>query len=276
MAQKILIVNADDYGRTPGVSKGIREAHQRGIVTSTTAMMNRPGIAEELRLAAEETPDLGIGVHLVLTSGAPLLPPERVRSITGDAAEFPNPRDLARRIAQIDRDEVAAEWDAQIQAFRRATGREPDHLDSHHHTSYFTEPLFRLFLDAARRCGCAVRVPFPTQSGRCDGLPGEFDGAAREFLPRLVRSGAVRRPDWFVGTFYDEDATYEHLVRILDQLGPGVSELMCHPGYADPALIAGSAYNRPREREIAILGDPTVRELLALRGIELISFSSLP
>jgi predicted glycoside hydrolase/deacetylase ChbG (UPF0249 family) len=69
-----LIVNADDYGRTPGVSRGIREAHRRGIVTSTTCMMNMPAVVDDIALALEETPRLGLGVHLVLTSGRPLLP----------------------------------------------------------------------------------------------------------------------------------------------------------------------------------------------------------
>ncbi len=69
-----LIVNADDYGLTAGVSAGIREAHQSGIVTSTTAMMNLPGVVEDLRLALETCPGLGLGAHLVLTAGGPLRP----------------------------------------------------------------------------------------------------------------------------------------------------------------------------------------------------------
>ena len=86
-----LIVNADDYGRTPGVSRGIRQAHLRGIVTSTTAMMNMPAIEEDLQAALEETPELGLGVHLVLTCGAPLSPSGRVSTIAGGMRRFPGP-----------------------------------------------------------------------------------------------------------------------------------------------------------------------------------------
>ena len=67
-----LIVNADDYGHTSGISSGIREAHLNGIVTSTSAMMNRPFAPQALLDAAQFCPNLGLGVHLVLTSGRPL------------------------------------------------------------------------------------------------------------------------------------------------------------------------------------------------------------
>ena len=69
---KRLIVNADDYGHSPGICLGIREAHLQGIVTSTSAMMNRPLTAAELTVAARACPNLGIGVHLVLTTGKPV------------------------------------------------------------------------------------------------------------------------------------------------------------------------------------------------------------
>ncbi|HCS39550.1 MAG TPA: hypothetical protein DIW44_08195 [Anaerolineaceae bacterium] len=75
---KRLIVNADDYGHTHGVSQGIRLAHLRGIVTSTTAMMNYRGAEDDLRKATHECPRLGLGLHLVLTSGNPVLPVEKV------------------------------------------------------------------------------------------------------------------------------------------------------------------------------------------------------
>ena len=75
---KRLIVNADDYGRTRGVSAGIREAHLHGIVTSTTAMMNFPGVQADLARACDDCPQLGLGVHLVLTAGRPLRPAENV------------------------------------------------------------------------------------------------------------------------------------------------------------------------------------------------------
>jgi predicted glycoside hydrolase/deacetylase ChbG (UPF0249 family) len=273
---KHLIVNADDYGRTPGVSRGIRRAYAQGIVTSTTALMNMPGIEADLQTAMQETPDLGLGVHLVLTCGTPLLPAAQVESITGKRETFPTLEDFIGILPGVDPEQAAAEWDLQIRKFVSLAGRNPDHLDSHHHATFFTEDLFLQFLRLARRYDCAIRVPFPCPSGDCDGLPQEFCGAVREFVPRLTREYKTVKPDRFIGTFYDEQATAEQLLSIIGRLEPGVSELMCHPGYADQALLEGSAYNRPREREMAILSDDSVRRALAERGVRLINFSGLP
>jgi predicted glycoside hydrolase/deacetylase ChbG (UPF0249 family) len=273
---KYLIVNADDYGRTPGVSKGIRIAHRDGIVTSTTALMNMPGIEEDLRDAMKEAPDLGLGVHLVLTSGAPLLPSSALESLTGGREKFPLLDEFIRNRNGVNPEQAAAEWDAQIRKFLSITGRNPDHLDSHHHATYFSEPLFMKFLNLARKYACPIRIPFPCQSGYCDGLPDELSGPVRDFVPRLTRQCKVGKPDWFIGTFYDEQATYEQLLQIIDQIDPGVSELMCHPGYADQELLDGSAYSKPREREIEILTMDAVRLRLADRGVRLINFSNLP
>jgi hypothetical protein len=273
--KKYLIINADDYGRTPGVSRGILKAHRDGIVTSTTALMNMPGIEEELRTAMSEEPDLGLGVHLVLTSGAPLLPAGDLDSITGGGKTFPAQADFIRKLNTIDPEQAAAEWEAQIRKFISVAGRNPDHLDSHHHSTYFSEPLFEKFLGLAKEYACPIRIPLPCPSGNCDGLPQALCASARDFIPRLTAKFGTKKPDWFVGTFYDEHATIDQLSSIIDQLRPGVSEIMSHPGYADQALIDGSSYNKPREREIEILTTDTIRKMVADRGIELINFASL-
>jgi predicted glycoside hydrolase/deacetylase ChbG (UPF0249 family) len=270
-----LIVNADDYGRTPGVSEGIRKAYCEGIVTSTTALMNMPGIEGDLRTALAATPDLGLGVHLVLTSGAPVLPPQSLPSIMAGRESFPGQEYFLRNLDRIGPEQAADEWDAQIRKFIAITGRNPDHLDSHHHTSYFSEPLFDKFLELARRYDCAIRIPTPCPSGSCDGLPGELCPAAREFIPRLTAKFRTDKPDYFVGTFYNQQATHEQLTSIIRRLAHGVTELMCHPGYADQELIEGSSYNTPREREIQILTMEFIRQELSNQGIRLINFSEL-
>src|SRR5512143_145694 len=85
---KRLIINSDDYGRTPEISRGIREAHLRGVVTSTTCMMNIPTTGDDISIALTETPNLGMGVHLVLTMGRPLSAPESVSSIVDERGNF--------------------------------------------------------------------------------------------------------------------------------------------------------------------------------------------
>jgi chitin disaccharide deacetylase len=273
---KYLIVNADDYGRTPGVSKGIREAHLRGVITSTTAMMNMPGVETELDLAAKDTPRLGLGVHLVLTSGAPLLGSDAVSSITAGRDRFPTLDEFIENLGGVNVEQAAAEWDAQIRKFVKVTGRNPDHLDSHHHSSNFTEALFEKMLTLADLYHCPVRTLVESEPVSYNGLPEAMREGAKEYFPRLIRKFRAAVPDRFISTFYDETATSQQLLDILEHLEPGTSELMCHPGYADGILIEGSVYNRQRERELAILTSEQIREAVQMRGIELTNFRGLP
>ena len=276
---KHLIVNADDYGRTASVSAGIRKAHRDGIVTSTTTMMNMPGIAAELQTALAECPQLGLGVHLVLTADSPLLPPDQIpslialsdgRPLKGIFDAFPRLDALMKNADRLNTAEVKAEWRAQIEKFVHLTSRPPDHLDSHHHTSYLTPPLFGAMLELAREYGCAIRLPLADEA---DTGMIVSDLPPLTFLrPMLLASTDVPRPDRFETRFYDEHATLAMLHGIVDTLPEGVTELMCHPGFADEQLAAISGYNRQRAAELAALTDPGLREHLRAAGVELISF----
>src|SRR5258705_13590408 len=114
---KRLIINSDDYGRTPEISRGIREAHLRGVVTSTTCMMNIPTTANDVAIALKETPNLGIGVHLVLTMGRPISSPEAVPSIVDENGDFFKYTPLIEHLGSLNLDEVKKEWRSQIEAF---------------------------------------------------------------------------------------------------------------------------------------------------------------
>lgn len=276
---KRLILNADDYGRTPGVSRGVRRAHRRGIVTSTSVMMNMPGVEADLRAALDACPTLGLGVHLTLTAGAPLLPPEQAPSLATADGQFPPLGAFVARLAALDRGEVRAEWQAQIEKFCRFAGRPPDHLDSHHHTSYFTPALFETMLDLAAAYGCALRRPLAADPKAVRavvaGLPGALASQILEFAPRLLAERQIPHPDHLIVSFYGEGATLEHLSSILQMLPEGAAEIMCHPGFADGALLAGSGYARQRERELAVLTDSRIGAMIVEQGIQLITFAML-
>ena len=106
---KRLIINSDDYGRTPEISRGIRETHTRGVVTSTTCMMNIPTTAADIAVALKETPTLGMGVHLVLTMGDPISDPGTVPSMTDKNGHFFKYAALVERLPQLSLEEVKAE-----------------------------------------------------------------------------------------------------------------------------------------------------------------------
>lgn len=271
-----LIVNADDYGRTPAVSQGVRNAHLFGVVRSTTCMMNMPSAVEDIRIALEEAPQLGLGVHLVLTSGKPLLPAEQVSSLLTPDGSFYKLEQFQSHLEQIDPIQVKAEWRAQIERFVAAAGRPPTHLDSHHHSSYFTEPLFRGMLELAQEYGTGIRQGFAQgDDDSLAGLPAEILAPVREFAPRLLKEFKPKTADVFHASFFGERATKGELMRLIHVVETGTAELMCHPGYADPILLAGSTYAQQREAELAILTDPEVRQAIERRGIELISFAQL-
>lgn len=264
---KQLIINSDDYGRTPDISRGIREAHLRGVVTSTTCMMNIPATAADVAVALKETPQLAMGVHLVLTMGRPIVT-KADSSITDEDGNFFKYTPFIEHIPQMDVDEVKAEWRAQIEAFIKAAGRNPTHLDSHHHSSYFAPQLFRGMLDLAQEYDCAIRFPFAND------ISSELEETYKH-VPNLIKEFNPRRPDTFLVDFYDEGATQEELLHLINNVDAGTTEIMCHPGYVDDAFAKESVYNFQRERELKILTDPSIKQAIQANGIELITFTDL-
>jgi len=128
MMERLLIINADDFGLSPGVSSGIVRAHLDGILTSTSYMVNFPW-SEELAPLLQQAPDLGVGVHLNLTTGSPVLPPQQVPSLVDEAGRFS--KSLPRIQFRIKPDEALREWSAQVDKCSRLLGRLPTHLDTH-------------------------------------------------------------------------------------------------------------------------------------------------
>ena len=267
---KQLIINSDDYGRTPDISRGIREAHLNGVVTSTTCMMNIPTTADDIAIALKETPHLGMGIHLVLTMGRPILPPETVPTIVDENGNHLKYNPFLQNIPNLNLAEVKAEWRAQIEAFIKTSGKKPTHLDSHHHSSYFSPALFRTMLELAKEYRCPIRYPLLQENDDSQ----EF-GETTKHAAELLKEFNPRRPNVFFVDFYDEGATKENLFNIIDNVPEGTSELMCHPGHVDQVFARESVYNFQRERELQILTDPSIKAALASQAIQLITFADL-
>ena len=276
-----LIVNADDFGRTRGVSAGILRAHLDGIVTSTTAMMNLPGVVSDLHRARAEAPQLALGVHLNFTVGRPLLPAEWCSSLVDAHGHFLTRETMMAHPDCIDPDELVAELKAQITAFRNAMDRLPDHIDAHQFVHLYP-PLFRVYLDLAESFKLPLRVPFLGIATELDHVPSILAGVPLEMAQALLRADRqllaerdFKTADHFVGTFYDQQATLEHLLSVLDHLPDGTTELMSHPGLVDDQLQAESSYNVQREQEAAVFTDPQIIIRLTALDIQLITFADL-
>lgn len=223
----MLIVNADDFGCSRGVNRGIIEAHEHGIVTSASLMVTGPAAGEAAEYGREH-PELSVGLHVELRRW-------RVRR---------RPWSLVwtnRRLGQT----VARDLAAQLERFRELIGRDPTHLDSHHH----------------RHRGESLRPAF-------EALAQELDVPLRHLDPRVP----------FRGDFYGHDGagrpdpdsiTPAALIAILEALPAGVTELGCHPGYPDGL---NAWYRDERVQEVSTLCDPEVRETIKRLGIQLVSF----
>jgi len=265
-----LVVNADDFGRSRGVSAGIVEAHLHGLVSTTTALVNLPGALDDVAQAAQQAPALGLGVHLNLTLGRPIAARQSVASLLTPTGTFLPPDELAARVERVDPTEVAREWRAQIEAFR-STGASLDHLDSHHHVALFSPAWWAIFLDLAAEFRCGVRPPAPADP-RDDVLFSRFPEAARHFAAgeatALRAARGVPCPDRFATRFYGRQATLETLLAVLEGVTQGTTELMCHPGRVDEVLLAESGYAQERELELMILTSAPARQAVRRLAID--------
>lgn len=241
-----LIVTADDFNLSEGVSRGILAAHQHGIVTETSVMVNLGNLAWAAELLTE-APHLGVGLHLNITRGQPLAAPQAVAELLSASGTFHgSPQALP---SCLDVSVVREEFRAQLDRFMQAFGRLPQHLDTHHHVHQRLDVLEAL-LDLASSWQVPIR------------------SLDRHMRAQIVSRG-LRSPAHFLGDAGDEPYwTVERLQATLRTLPPGPTELMCHPGYFDDA-IAYSRYGRQRDAEREALCAPEVAATVRDTGVQL-------
>lgn len=273
ISSKQLVVNADDFGFTPDVNRGIVAAHRHGILTASTLMANGEAFEDAVRLA-RETPSLDVGCHLVLISGRSLVPP--YAPLPASAPELLWAL-AARRIRVYD------EMAAQVRKVL-AAGLHPTHLDTHKHTH-----LARPVLDAVARIAeeFEIRwvrrpfdVPLTAVRGGVPWLKRATSGSLRVLRGRfhrvLARHGC-RTTDHFAGFRLTGRFGTPELVRLIRELPDGVTEFMCHPGYCSEDLRqARTRLKESRERELEALLAPQTRAALAEAGVQLVSYRDLP
>jgi chitin disaccharide deacetylase len=232
-APKYLIVNADDFGRSSGVNQGIRVAYESGIVTSASLMVRWPE-ADEAAAFAREYPALSVGLHVDLGEWA-----------YADGAWHPS----YEVVPLDDAAAVGEEIDRQLRSFRRLVGRDPTHIDSHQHI-HRRQPVRSTLVARAIELSVPLRH-FSSAVRYC----GEFYGQEEDGTPI---PGAL---------------TPARLVDLIFRVGPGVTELCCHPGLDGDVK---GAYREERAVEVETLCAPPVRDALSDNGVELTSFQKLP
>ncbi len=193
MDERRLIVNADDFGLTDGINRGIIEAHENGIVTSASLMVRYPAARQAAELATAN-PKLSIGLHF-------------------DVAEWRYRKGNWEIFYQVvdAKDEAAVEGELQRQLtlFEHFVGGAPTHLDSHQHV-HKSEPAREVLLRASEKLRVPLRGCHPSVR-HC----GDFYGQTAEGLPFLNGISAARLSEMIRG------------------IKPGWTEIGCHPGYAN-------------------------------------------
>lgn len=252
-----LIVNADDFGLTPGVNRSILELHRAGALTSATLMASAGHTASAIKCATE-LPDLGIGCHVVLADGKPALPSGQIPALAPSGELRPAlgrfVRDLI--LGKIPEAEIEMEAVAQIRRLQEI-GVRITHVDTHKHTHMFP-PVLRPLLRSAVLCGIgAIRNPFEpdwalevTRSAPAIRRlqVNLLRTQKREFL-KLVEHAGLATTDGAIGVLATGTLNAGELELLLNAMPAGTWELVCHPGHLDDHLKA--ARTRLREaREI--------------------------
>lgn len=229
-----VIFNSDDFGYSRGVNYGIIDAYRFGILTSTTLMANMPGFEQAVALQ-KEFPGLGVGVHLTLTCGTPLL--KNVETLTDQGGVFKS-LSFYQQPFEIDNDELYAEWDAQIQKVLKA-GVIPTHLDSHHHTHSFGKNQ-EVVIALAKKYDLPVRGNFEQRAAvrHVNYFEPYFDDVGEELLEKRQIKTDIE--------------TY--LTKLLEKLRQDqTTEVMCHTAYLDQKLWNGSSFVIPRINQVEFM-----------------------
>jgi hopanoid biosynthesis associated protein HpnK len=283
-----LIVNADDFGFTSGVNRAIVEAAAAGAITSTTLMAGAPRFDEAVELAKQQ-PRLGVGCHVVLVDGEPVLPAAKLPTLAPGGRFRDSLLRFARAVVrgELDPMEIEAEAAAQIRKITGA-GLALTHFDTHKHAHLFPRVLAPV-ARAAVACGVrALRNPFAPVR------PLAFAHLARR--PRLwkrytevrllrkylrnfretVTSMGLASPDGCYGVLVTGALDQALFDAIAGSIPEGTWEFVCHPGYDDDALRAArTRLKESRRRELEVLTSAQSRAALAAAGVELISFREL-
>jgi len=296
---RYLIINADDFGMSNGVTEGILRAWRDGVVTSTSAMVNIEGAPERIAAVHKAYPDLPIGLHLNTTTGCPVLPPEQVPTLVNENGCFHNRLTVFRQLPSISLAELRAELYAQAELLL-SLGVQFDHIDYHHHLMVIHSPFYPLVSEMAQKYQVPVRQPVPERffgqikvrgkSGNGAVVQDVVKFAAEDpiAVTRMVsvvmpgtykrqaahlQAEGVKTTNWLVNALYNKPSV-DNFISVLRQLPPGVSEIIMHPAILDDQLWElGGNYIEQRAGELEMLTDPQVKEALEEYHIMPVDFS---
>jgi predicted glycoside hydrolase/deacetylase ChbG (UPF0249 family) len=283
---KQLIVNADGFGFSLGVNKGIIETIENGIVTSISALANMPYIEEIPALSKYS--NVSIGIHFNLLVGRPLSQPGEVPSLIDGKGEFLRGA-FAKRLltGKIRKSEIVLELNNQAEKLNKL-GINP----ISHFSGYQTKHLYPLFFGAAieiaqkwgiKRMRCYRRFFLSKEQVN---LPIYYLTHPKRivthnysrYLTWYANNKGIKTADRLITLGFKnvmEESSLETWLSMIKSLPEGINEIRVHPGYPDEELAKYSSYVKERKTEVDVLTSSKVKDALLENGVELISFNEL-
>jgi len=251
---KLLIVNADDFGLCKAQNYGIIEAFNHGVVSSTTAMVNAAG-SEHAAVLSAANPHLPVGMHFVLTLGQPL---SRMPGLVRDNGQLGKWIWEMADEGRLPLDEIEQELECQFTRFLELFGRPPTHIDSHHHVHMIPQ-IFPIVEAFAKQKNIPIRI--------------DRDAVKKD----SIELKGARSSQGFDSTFYGDEITESLFLNTLDNAikrDERSLEIMCHPSFIDSTILA-SKYCYPRLTELDVLTSTTLKAAITEHGFKLGSFKDL-
>lgn len=272
--ERLLIVNADDFGLDTSTNHAIIRGHREGILTSASLMLNEPGFEEAVALSREH-PRLGVGLHLTLLCGHSTLPREKIPGLVNEKGEFDfNPALVGFRYFLKRRElrsQLHAEILAQFAKFR-AIGLPLDHVDSHHHL-HAHPVIFRILIESAEELGIThlrlTSEPIGVHARLAIGCRIDRLGYGAIYwllagrARRVLRKFDIKHTDAVFGLLQDARVDEPYLERLLPKLPAGISEIYSHP-----------SLDRFKHEMDALIS-PRIRALVESLGIRLIRYQDI-
>ncbi|HEY5047642.1 MAG TPA: ChbG/HpnK family deacetylase [Rhizomicrobium sp.] len=256
MAKHRVVLCADDYGLSPGVSRGIRELLELERLSATSCMTIYPEFEADGPLLQPHFGKADIGLHFTVTANQP------VRSVMRDAY-----------LGRLDVASIAAELELQLASFVSVMGRQPDYIDGHQHV-HLLPGIREAVTLAAHRIGAYVRSIREPVGLAMSLRPSPVEAAFLSWSARPLQALALNhglstnRGFRGVRTFRETTPYRELFRRMIRGAGEGCL-IMCHPGFADARLANRDCVTKPREDELGYLVGEAFPRDLAYAGLVL-------
>jgi predicted glycoside hydrolase/deacetylase ChbG (UPF0249 family) len=302
--EKFLIITADDFGASRNINEGIELAVEKKAITSISVLSNFSESISELRAISENHPEIGIGVHLNITTGKPVLGAESVPSLVNSDGDFFPIEAIIPRIKSISLDELRMELRAQVLALVKNDIR-IDHLSDQCGLLSFYSPFFNIVLELAKEFNICVRTPeiasvkyprlFPNSKMHARGIQIALRSAlgdpfkvmslvqysGKDEMERKVQrmnDQGIMHPDLLIECFWG-DPTISNYLYILEHIPAGTSEILVHLGTStrQDSYPSGLdlAYFKNRELELNAVTSEYLEEYYCRLNIKPISYSGM-